>query len=207
MTTEHPILFTGEMVRAILDGRKTQTRRVVKPQPEGVEQGIPFLNGPGRLCNQAIKCPYGKCGDILWVRETWAHVLADGSDVGKGSRTVIYAADCPLTMPRWRPSIHMPRWASRITLRITSVKAERVQDIGHEDVFAEGIVERPHPGPLRCQQYGLPSWTSDLGPRWRISTGDAFAELWDSINAKRGFGWEANPWVWAITFERMEARR
>ena len=173
-----PILFSGSMVRAILDGRKTMTRRVVK------KQHIPFVaNILGGFLDGNWKhnpFPYGRPGDRLWVRETFSYG-ANGyyfrSDV-KQPETVKYA---------WKPSIHMPRVASRITLEVTGVRVERVQEITEDDAKAEGcdpLVESD--GSVTC------------GRRKTV-----FAKLWDSINSKRGFGWDKNPWVWVIEFKKI----
>ena len=192
--TERPILFSGPMVRAILEGRKTQTRRVVKPQPElqlksarwmrcADEQHALFTQHDGELCGQMAstrKCPYGKPGDRLWVRETWAHrrwMLGDASP----SPTTVYRADGEdlKGCDRWRPSIHMPRWASRITLEVVGVRVERLQDISEEDAKAEGI-----------------EWV--IGYRSRIPL---FSALWERINGPGS--WDANPWVWVVEFRRV----
>lgn len=142
-----PILFSGPMVRAILEGRKTQTRRVVKPQPAHCAD-LPM----GKDLTFASACPYGQPGDRLWVRETWAvGTLFDyvrpsllpkpdcesklAVDYAANPRRIWHSED----QGRWRPSIHMPRWASRITLEITSVRVERLQDISHKDAIAEGL--------------------------------------------------------------------
>ena len=211
---EHPIIFSAPMVRAILEGRKTQTRRVVRGgQPKGVgtfhvdtgfKGGRPTLveTTPcpaGREIHWLQRMPYGQPGDRLWVRET--HLLdppIDGSwpSVGDGfasiedipgryrnTKHVLYRADNNLSGDWcWRPSIHMPRWASRITLELTDVRVQRVQDISEEDALAEGC-------------------------RSQIKHSAAFADLWDSINESRGFGWNANPYVWALTFRRVEQSR
>ena len=179
-----PILFNGEMVRAILEGRKTQTRRVVKPQPECSVFDEPQLHwvcgkngvwadGHG---NQQ-KAPLGQPGDRLYVRETWA--LFGPFNNGPGYR---YRADGePLCMSRgWRPSIHMPKEAARIFLEITAVRVERLQDISEEDAKAEG-----------CELVG---WTEEMP----MPAG--FAGLWNSLNGKRGHSWESNPWVWVYEF-------
>lgn len=185
--SEKPILFSGAMVRAILEGRKSQTRRVVKPP-------APFTSTDADLDIQwavgGMKCPYGKPGDHLWVREMWKP-----RGVGQGCATtpVIYAAEYTFpnvvkAMRPWKTSIFMPRWASRITLEIVEVRVQRLQDISEEDARAEGV------GPLRADGrmlYGA------------YPASDEFADLWDSINMKRGFGWNGNPFVWAITFKRV----
>jgi ribosomal protein S28E/S33 len=177
---DHPIIFSGESVRAILAGKKTQTRRVIR-------------NVSG--CN--LRCSPFQVGQILWVRETWGETVD-----AKGSCLVRYRADgtayhmlcdnggeddpvdhgwkhyepgIPDSDQRWRSSIHMPRWASRITLEVTDVRVQRAQDIDEKDALAEGYEFREH-----------------------------FIRAWDSLNAKRGFGFDENPWLWAITFKRLE---
>ena len=187
--SEKPILFNSEMVRAILDGRKTQTRRVVKPQPDFVtnyyEPNKPRAAWVGGSSDPAlVKCPYGQPGDALWVRETWACLGAEHvkpSKIAPGY-TVHYKADGvekTWNVEQWRASIHMPRWASRISLRVTGVQVERVQDISGADAVAEGVEQ-------------IDSLTS---ARYR------FVQLWNSINAKRGHSWDSNPWVWVVEFE------
>jgi hypothetical protein len=198
---ERPILFCGEMVRAILDGRKTQTRRIVKPQPDFAAQPH-WLFGPGHsgvgwYCGEAeypdegshfYGCPYGVLGDRLWVRETWCPLERCDWVGSKREDNVNYRADCPPESETirgemgyaWRSPIFMPRWASRITLEIIDVRVQRVQEITFDDCVAEGIV--------------------------RLPGADAeYRRLWNSINLKRGFGWEKNPWVWAITFKGAKA--
>lgn len=192
-----PILYSTEMVKAILDGRKTQTRRVVKPDivsgfdvdVDGsivayIDQATGDSFKPGDIA------PYLP-GDILYVRETWQDMsdnkgeyvyLADGD---KG----LFDKDWGVVTTKeikWRPSIHMPREAVRLFLLVRNVRVERVQDITEEDVLAEGC--------------GLASWTQDDWPKTA-----GFAQLWDSLNAKRGYGWKNNDWVWVIEFERTEA--
>ena len=174
---ERPILFNGPMVRAILDGRKTQTRRVVKPQPEtkphnGVDDK--WFSEYSDIKNLGFlkhTCPFGQPGDRLWVREAFTEYPQKG---------LLYKADgCNKKLGvwwGWRPSIHMPRRASRIKLEVTDVRVERLQNISEEDIYAEGIDTNSHD----------------------------FMELWDSINAKRGHGWDANPFVWVVEFRRVE---
>ena len=212
-----PILFNGEMVRAILDRRKTQTRRVVKPQPDDVWHESGWKNGGVGMRFgmevEGVLCPYGVPGDRLWVRETWAAVMfyeahVEGFGLGyaddwEGSShipqgpseyTILYRADNEWDESvedrgfRWRPSIHMPHWASRITLEVTDVRVERVQDISEADAEAEGA-----PPILVPPDGGGAPFT------------EGFMDLWDSINAKRGFGWDANPWVWVVAFRSVDA--
>jgi len=173
---EHPIIFNTEMVKAILDGRKSQTRRVVVPQPKRVyrDAGEIYLYKNKEDDDVEIKWKY-HVGDRLWVRETWMLGWNIGGEV-------TYKADEKDGdyMGKWKPSVHMPRWASRITLEITGVKAERVQEIRLQGKVAEGI-NMNHPMQI-------------------------FKELWNSINAKRGYSWESNPWVWVIEFKRIGGR-
>lgn len=194
---ERPILFSAPMVRAILEGRKTQTRRVIK--------------GEGRVC------PQGQPGDRLWVRETFClessqeYELSDSQYPRDGRPTKNEVDTCeggswavpwyratdgePNIVPddledssddrtRWKPSIFMPRWASRIMLEIVSVRGERLNSISEEDAKAEGV-------------YAHPNFTTPV-------YGMQFRDLWDSINGKRGIGWDKNPWVWVIEFKRIK---
>lgn len=180
-----PILFSGEMVRAILDGRKTQTRRVIKPQPADDIKPANFPNPKVHGWMSSLRhqygsktahiCPYGQIGDLLWVREKFSLCRFDGGELW-------YWADGSPGGGDWtkpKPSIFMPRWASRITLEITDVRVERVQDISNDDALAEGI-DRTN--------------TSIKGyARQR------FEQLWASINGNAS--WDANPWVWVIEFQ------
>jgi hypothetical protein len=247
---ERPILFSAPMVRAILSGTKTQTRRVVKPQPPeeigSVDVGLfnPAIVGrDGELYPAAeifgawnwdgdwgARCPYGAPGDRLWVRETWADtngengpmisyraggdrfLIEDSYPVDyaryPGGRFTMWCGDLRRGEPghAWRPSIHMPRWASRITLEVTEVRAERLQDISHEGAEAEGLARITKDGELF--KYGIadrdgPPGTDDDGRPWQLWDIDAriaFKRLWESINGAGS--WAANPWVWAVSFRR-----
>jgi hypothetical protein len=201
---EHPIIFSGEMVLAILEGRKHQTRRVVKPQP-------PFENAVIRINDDTgvftwihtyfhgdMKCPYGMKGDLLCVKETFARVpttayLRSGvyQTINPEDRyeAVIYKAGWNHCKPgRWRPSVHMPRWASRITLAVTDVRCERLRAISPEDKIAEGFCD--------CSR----SYPCDIF----YSCGEhCFMRTWDKSNAKLGYGWDTNPWVWVVSFGRI----
>lgn len=175
--TERPILFSGQMVRAILEGRKTMTRRVIKPQPTGaadVQYRVAAAVTMPVSGRQQV-CPYGRVGDHLWVRETWApHAWPPTGP------SYQYAADDQYPAPeRWRPSIHMPRAASRITLEVLNVRVERLHDISEEDAKAEGV-------------------TLKGTSRYDGEARDAFEALWCGINGADS--WEANPWVWCISF-------
>ena len=202
-------------VRAVLDGRKTRHTVPVNPQPDFDETKyehsfwMPDYDVPSDwifmhrrangiiypLDGSAIECPFGVVGDRLWVRETYttAERIWDGDScrsfmvpgIVRGGSFFRYRADGEIDDARWRPSIHMPRWASRITLEITKVKVERVNDITRDDAIAEGC----------CAFEDNAGW---YGPEV------ALAALWDSIYAKRGFGWDSNPWVWVIEFRRVE---
>lgn len=210
---EKPILFSGQMVRAILEGRKTQTRRILNrvsgefPNGKITQFGISDTKGydftfrdKSMLWHDfkkddfiSRKCPYGGPGTVLWVRETFA----------SGSGYVWYKADCDngpahevCQFPdgsepavKWKPSIHMPRRASRINLLVKNVRVERLRDISEEDARAEGVI--PIPGGVDYKWLDKP-YRSE------------FATLWNSINEKRGYGWDTNPWVWVVEFERVE---
>lgn len=187
---ERPILFSAPMVRAILAGQKTQTRRIVKPQPLGDtawkndDQWI--VSGHGEAGDTGLHCPYGQPGDRLWVRETWAygiHALAAKSDA---DGPFVYAADQTTQgrlCDRWRPSIHMPRAASRITLEITGVRVERLRDISEDDAYAEGVTHAEWGG---------------------MNAREGFRRLWESLNGTGS--WEANPWVWVVEFQRISTQ-
>ncbi|HBS5781345.1 TPA: hypothetical protein MAK69_002699 [Klebsiella aerogenes] len=241
--TERGMIFNGEMVRALLSGRKTQTRRIMKPQPEPCPRGGHWWpsnvfktmlhieeemqngkGGWGGLVGDA--CPFGDVGDRIWVRETWgavSHELDEDGRIqpwtpdrpatvihempfGNGyySGHAIYAADGDFTWGDddgyedgrscWKPSIHMPRAASRILLEITDVRVERLNAISEEDARAEGIIDG---GCLNC---GEPEPCGCANPE--PDTTDAFAYLWQSIYGQEN--WNANPWVWVIEFKRIE---
>jgi len=221
---ERPILFSSPMVRAILEGRKTVTRRAVKVQPRSQAdigsygKGQPFIRNLD-VTKPNPECPYGKPGDRLWVRETfallgnedgccidWQDNLVKGDERGAAR---IYRASCPPgdyglnQIPAkaewkpdteameydgaWRPSIHMPRWASRILLEITDVHVERLQDISRSEIRAEG---------LQCP----PELASDdISPNYRDWYPAAWRELWEST----GGDWASNPWVWVVEFKRV----
>jgi len=187
---ERGMLFNDEMVRAILEGRKTQTRRVIK----GVD-GKNWLKGASNhVVHAADHCPYGQPGDRLWVREAHAIVprTAYAQSVGVDQilkpdddhDAAIFRAGWERSKPGpWRPSIHMPRWASRITLDITDVRVERLQDISTADAKAEGGPTHGHSGA-------------------EISHRRGFRHLWSQINGPDS--WDANPWVWVIEFRRID---
>lgn len=187
---ERPILFSAAMVRAILNDEspKTQTRRIIKPQPtiatsslDGVtlvmqwrdKVNTPLVIGPD--CLRSL-CPYGQPGDHLWVRETWTHFGGFLPDIGYRA-TGEEAAERDPDFDHWRPSIFMPRWASRITLEIVNVRAERLQAITDADILAEGFPADP------------PSYAEGLAGTWNKINGDG--------------AWESDPWVWVVEFRRV----
>ncbi|HFF0126533.1 TPA: morphogenetic protein [Klebsiella pneumoniae] len=197
---ERGMIFNGEMVRAILDGRKTQTRRIMAPQPaDDIERCI-FPNPEAIGWKSSLRhkhgsttahfCHYGKPGDRIWVRETWARYNID-----QNSHDIAYRATTPADWPeegRWRPSVHMPRWASRILLEITDVRVERLNAISQENAQAEGM-----------ELTGWRPTYSDPDSGGEVMTPyDNFAELWSSIYGDES--WKANPWVWVIEFKRVE---
>jgi len=210
---ERPILFSGSMVQAIQDGRKTITRRVIKPQPGNAIDRVRFDADYNSWIDEAFdfvkkrKCPYGVPGDRLWVRETFWRQPGEALPGLK----LIYKADNPDFMDgrtnpmtkrfyKWRPSIHMPRWASRITLEVIDVRVERVRDITEQDAKAEGISVLP----LQSEDDHSAWYQSAPGVHQARNARVSFASLWDSINAKRGYGWDTNPWVWVVEFRRHE---
>lgn len=203
--SERPIIFSGPMVTAILGGRKTQTRRIVKQFPtwghvQELSDGS-WEHSEGGFDHhvRSARCPYGRPGDRLWVREVaaWDPKFREPGDVW-------YRADPKWDEPgsgyypdnkNWRSPIHMPKWASRITLEVMSVRVERLQAITEEDARAEGITDG---GCLNCGE-PEPCVCAFPTPDAR----DAFIGLWDSINAKRGHAWDTNPWVWVIEFRQV----
>ena len=190
---EHPILFDGEMVRAILGRYKTRTRRVIKPQPAFANNAWHWKNicwgvGGAQISDEFIvdHCPYGKPGDHLWVRETWRQHHPETSY----SKGIVYRADAPRALGmgshsdsyKWKPSSYMPRWASRITLEITGVRVEKLQEITSIDAVREGI------------QNGA----------YAVNPVRSFRRLWDSTNKTKGYNWDENPWVWVVEFKKLE---
>ena len=180
---ERPILFSAPMVRALLAGTKTQTRRAVKPQPVYSDVAATFASWafhrkgggmwlwPNAREDVHAMCPYGQSGDRLWVRETFhaeskstVHYRADGFEYGPAGG--------------WKPSIFMPRWASRITLEVVGVRVERLQEISAADAWAEGVPHSPDVDPLH-----------------------EYRAIWTAINGAGN--WDANPWVWCVTFKRV----
>jgi hypothetical protein len=226
---ERPILFFPPMVRAILDGSKTQTRRVVNPQPirdeslsdswiwhggkalerAGYGAGYVHTRMEPLIFAMLKSCPYGQPGDRLWVRENFSgpHCMGNASpSKWAHSSRIWYWADGNPTEGDWtspKPSIHMPRWASRIDLEITGVRVERLQDCSEADAIAEGIHSEPYV--WRDCEYPLPDIayraTQDATRRFS-SPRDAYRDLWESINGPGT--WDANPWVWVIEFRRIK---
>jgi hypothetical protein len=221
--TERPILFSGPMVRALLDGSKTQTRRVVKPAPPSNTVAIGRWQDPGpepafwafrrdgpvahdhpfggaELHGEPWRCPYGQTGDRLWVRENFDPIYPQNPSYNAG-KPIEYdyqatykhgdrLGDLIGVTKKWKPSIHMPRAASRITLEITGVRVERLQDISEADAKAEGIEQ---------DDYGY--WLGPSLPSHNTPT-EAFRDLWVSINGTGS--WHANTWVWVVDFRRIK---
>lgn len=202
---ERPILFSDQMVRAILEGRKTVTRRVMKPQPDFlgsmVDPNTPFKTLDAGL-HARITCPYGQPGDRLWVREAWAadaqvdaiapHDLSQGEPIWYPADLSVRQTGCSMiSKGRVRPSIHMPHWASRILLEITAVRVERLQDISEKQALAEGV---------ELEGEGV-CWAGAAGTA-SDSPVESFRLLWELINGAGS--WNANPWVWCVSFRRVE---
>ena len=212
---ERPMLFNTEMVRAILDGRKTQTRRLIR-FPEGMTGHLPesgardYIYWPGGI----KRAPY-RCGDILWVRETWKQYTTGTAGPGLIDG-YLYKADEPqdtsgmMVEGRWHPSIHMPKKAARIWLKVTNIRCERLQDITFADIQAEGM--------------DMDEWYEY--DEWQHSVGEGMGDVpvifenpyhffgnrvWDttmgSLEQYEKYGWDANPWVWVIEFERIENKQ
>jgi len=188
MSKERPILFDGAMVRAILSGAKTQTRRVAKgvvAMHARTGEALAKLDSAG----PRVRCPFGQPGDRLWVRETWApRALGKWSVLEKHMRPLYRASeDRPEWKGIWRPSIHMPRWACRLVLEITDVRVERLQAISEADAIAEGLTQTEIGGwlPGPCDH-----------PEW------AFHQLWNQVYGESA--WDSNPWVWVIHLKRVE---
>ena len=221
---ERPILFSAPMVQAILEGKKTQTRRVIKPQPKlielidgshsfAVQKSKGIYNGLG-MKEMVEQCPYGQVGDQLWVREAWGYHDPDGTGedfespaCGTSSeymlhqenetllnfwlRRIAYRATFkyprhgigPDAPKKWRPSIHMPRWASRIQLEITKIRVERLNDISEDDAIAEGITYAQLPNNIQ---------DAERAKTW-------YRGLWATINGAES--WQVNPWVWVVEFK------
>ncbi|EPV0698350.1 hypothetical protein [Klebsiella pneumoniae] len=232
---ERGMIFNADMVRAILDGRKTQTRRIMKPQPEPCPRGGHWWpsnvfktmlhvedemqngkGGWGGLVGDA--CPFGDVGDRIWVRETWQAIHEELNDDGYVDETTFapsipkvednywhsaYAADnwCEEREQRgfpWRPSIHMPRWASRILLEITNIGVQRIHSISQNDAAREGLMKLPATG-----RYCINHGDQYFGGASHDAR-EVFSWLWQSIYGEES--WEANPWVWVIEFKRIEDR-
>lgn len=221
-TRERPILFSGAMVLAILAGKKTQTRRIISHDARGADQVLwtdkarlwpgredePYVGWVAQVHKLnglylPLTCPYGQPGDRLWVRETWYPAFRrDGKKTGVGAGVVYRADDGTHRLSLgwtpngkgggWKPSIHMPRWASRLTLEVVSVRAERLNAISEDDCRAEGCggweVQAPYDG-------GVIDWQTAR---------EDFAETWNRINGEGA--WLRNPWVWAVEFNPLPAR-
>ena len=204
MSQERPILFSAPMVRAILDGRKTQTRRAVNPQPvyrtDTAPAGWEFAPGDGGLYKwpevegfaRAMSdfCPYGLPSDRLWVRETFFDTAPFKSAdlfLGRATRYAYRADDEFIGCHKWKPSIHMPRRASRILLEVTAVRAERLRDISEADCVAEGAAG---------------GHASIPGYNYAATPAEHYMHIWESINGPGS--WAANPWVWVIEFRRAQ---
>lgn len=198
---ERPILFSSAMVLAILANTKTQTRRAIKPQPTHFNPvGVPRRVVPDGGPSDMIRCPYGQPGDRLWVRETFAPRTLGAWSVLDQHMKPLYRADAdrPEWKRIWRPSIHMPRWASRITLEITGVRVGRLQDISEADARSEGCTQN-HNGYF----WGGPHQTG--GMKQMATALQAYQDLWESINGPGS--WDANPWVWVLEFRRLNAEQ
>lgn len=196
---EHPILFSTEMVQAILTGRKTQTRRVVKSELIIEQAEFECGNRPNVIQSEPSlqywtenSCPFGQVGDRIWVRETHAFIPKTAYRASNIDQIInpndqetvaIFKAgfDLSQTGIKWKPSIHMPRWASRLQLEITNIRIERLNDISEDDAIAEGMIADDD---YCAEEY--------------------FSKLWNEINGWDEKGWNANPWVWVVEFKVIQ---
>jgi len=224
---ERPILFSTPMVRAILEGRKGQTRRIVKhpirQYQNSLQKCLSFhIDGGGNWVGwssnraslpketkviysngEGIKCPYGQPGDILWVRETWAFLEGPPSEQDNTTDWgFCYKADDPHIADKWKPSIFMPKEACRIRLEVTDVRVERLNDITDDDAKAEGVYfygwDDYHQDDYKNYLYDDKNYDD-----WGVQTAkESYETLWESINSKGS--WKKNPWVWVITFKRIQ---
>ncbi len=222
-----PLLFKTDMVRAMLDGRKTMTRRIIKPQPLNNKVKANCLIVDNKLSamwregygNRVAPCPYGKPGDLLWCKETW-----ENGNIPDDPPMIHYKADDPDLAVKWKLARYMFKKYSRLTLKITDIRVERLQDISEEDAKAEGLFTREGDG-------GKPGWgykwkgtgyhgagygdfgitfhvadnqgVCECNVGWKSPAQCAFRELWDSINGKT-YPWSSNPWVWCISFRTIK---
>jgi hypothetical protein len=211
---ERPIIFSPVMVKAILEGKKTQTRRVIKPQPD--EDGVYGITAEGFQTalyqadeywintedgdNKQVKPKY-KRGDILWVREKWRNVNRQEAkpDYQYFADTLFPKCEDYAKEWKWKPSIHMKREAARIFLKVVSVNVEQIRDISEENAKAEGAGICTWFRPYKRDEGESICFNNEVPTRKA-----AFFNLWDSINAKRGYGWESNPWVWVYEFMRIK---
>ncbi|NCB67132.1 MAG: hypothetical protein EOM48_13340 [Bacilli bacterium] len=240
--TERPIIMGAESVRAILEERKTQTRRVIDPRKyniagwdmprtkQDVEAGYPFAeNADGDFVSVVNWCPYGRVGDRLYVKERFAYWI--------GRNAVAYSDMCHKSIEdiewedevnisniaeggKWKSPLFMPRWASRITLEITDIRVERVNEITEDDAIAEGVESFESPlyasaedcengeAPIEVRtvyrDYSIKEEDNE-GYNFFYHAKDSYSTLWDSLNAKRGYPWENNDWVWVITFKVVQS--
>ena len=186
-----PILFSTEMVSALLDGRKSMTRRVCKHQHWSHSELVAVNhNGITQKVDRNVSCPYGSVGDVLWVRETWAPALGDYAYKADYSE---YTLNLQKNKGLWKPSIHMPKKAARIFLRVMGVRVERLWDITNSNAITEGV---------ECIEpdESYKDYESNFG-QYATARG-SFSSLWVKINGQKS--WDANPWVWVISFERCE---
>lgn len=220
MSKERPILFSGPMIRAILAGAKTQTRRIIKPQPPKDHPYPQDFKGEFHwndtqddhddvsfwpAYDKPLVCPYGQPGDRLWVRETW---LPWDSDHVIDGQKICYAADVsdegnevrlegrPARTYKWRPSIFMPRWASRLT----EIRCERLCSIDLSDAIAEGAMHVGEEIMQDTARFAAADKGGEVGPV------DYFRTLWNRLNNGRGYGWNVDPWLWVLSFKVVEGK-
>ena len=202
MMKEHPIIFNESMVRAVLDGRKTQTRRVIATPPYEVwdHGGSIRVTRPRKFSDEYCRlhpadCPYGESGDVLWVRETWS----DYNDL------LFYKASYQgNSIKKWKPSIHMPRSAARIFLEVKRIRVGQLQDISEKDAESEGVIFEGYSS-VFGESINSEFWSTGIQDLpFSRTPKKSFENLWNHINAKNGYPWDSNPWVWVIDFEKVQ---
>ena len=213
---ERPIIFSGPMVRALLDGRKSQTRRLIRGLEDVPADMSVYIDSNGWLSGlrpkafdgwkfvtdiygRKVRCPHGATGDRLWIRETWRQVFPEAN--GPLEYRADYGEDAQIT-GGWNSPLFMPRWTSRITLEITGLRVQRLQDISEEDARAEGLkITGPTVNSAGEVIDDRPGYLG-YGSLWHDPR-RAFETLWDAVNGKRA-PWSSNPWVWVLDFKRVE---
>ncbi len=216
--SEKPILFNTPMVNAILAGEKTETRRIMKPQPKEAAGDIRFVDGKYKqylgypLGHDVPLSPYGRAGGLMWVRETWAALphfdKIKPRDIPTFAEIIYRQQGENHMISKWRPSIFMPKWCARLWLEITDVRIEPLHEITDVGAIDEGVLQlngdwvlNNFPDYAKSFREYKALNNPDIAPPLGITPREKFKALWDQINLKRGFGWASNPWVFVVSFK------